>query len=79
MIEVLVNIKASKVPYVWAKRTSLENTDIEENIKSIKAIPTKILKNSESPKPALLLATNEKNISEIMKVIRISWSRRLNL
>ena len=49
-----------------------ENTDIEENIKSIKAIPTKTLKNSESPKPASLLATNEKNISEIMKVIRIS-------
>ena len=43
---VLVTIKASKVPNDWAKRISLENTDMEENMKSISAIPINILKNS---------------------------------
>ena len=43
-IDVFVTIKASNVPKVWADLTSLEKTDIEENIKSIKAIPTIALK-----------------------------------
>ena len=45
-IDVFVIIRASNVPYVWANLISLENTDIEENIKSISATPIIILKNS---------------------------------
>ena len=61
------------------RRTSLENTDIEENIKSIKAIPTKILKNSEFSKLAPSLETAEKNINEMMNIINIICKRILNL
>lgn len=45
-MDVFVSIRASNVPYVWANLISLENTDIEENIKSIRAIPISMLKNS---------------------------------
>ena len=45
-MDVFVSIRASKVPCVWATLISLENTDIEENIKSIRAIPISMLKNS---------------------------------
>ena len=84
-IDVFVNIKLSNVPWFWANLISLEKTDIDENIKSINAIPIKKLKKPEYSTSNWLFAMSKSEPRRAKKamakknIIPINWIARLNL
>ena len=75
--EVLVKIRASNVPVVWAFLTSLEKTVNDDIMKSINAMPTKIFRNPLLSKSASLLKIR-KIINKIKKE-EINCINKLNL